>query len=259
MRGTTLFHEAMALCDYGIASTPALAKEIKQVVRKKTCFIHRNALDGLNSDFVKLNIPKIKRDYVSIFYGSGTKAHNADFEQLVAPAIAKILQQHPQVRLTLMGYLILPEVLLPYQGQIDKVDLIRDVAVYWEFLRQADINIAMLFPTTVNNCKSELKWFEAGCMAVPSVVSNTTTYLEILNDGVDALIASTPQDWYVHLKTLVTNASLRHKIGKAACDRVWRDYNVAVMANNIKQIIAAGIERDANLGKLKPRTTKKKL
>lgn len=259
MRGTTLFHEAMALCDYGIASTPALAQEIGQVVQTKTCFVHRNALDSLNYNFVELEIPKIKRDYVSIFYGSGTKAHNADFETLAAPAIAKILQQHPQVRLTLMGYLVLPKILLPYQEQIDKVDLIKDVEIYWEFLCQADINIAMLLPTAVNNCKSELKWFEAGCLGVPSVVSNTATYLEVLNDGVDALIASTPQDWYVHLKTLVDRPELRQKIGQAARERVWQEYSLPAMAKNIKQIIMAGIEQETKLGKLKPRTTKQKL
>ena len=259
MRGTTLFHQAMALCDYGIASTPALAEEMGRVVQQKTCFVHRNALDCHNSEFLELNIPKVKRDYVSIFYGSGTKAHNADFERLAAPAIAKILQQYPNVRLTLMGYLVLPKILLPYQDQIDKVELIRDVQVYWEFLRQADINIAMLLTTAVNNCKSELKWFEAGYLGVPSVVSNTTTYVEVLNDGVDALLAATPQDWYVHLRTLVTNPQLRQQIGQAACDRVTTEYSIPVMANNIKRIVLAGIKRDANLGKLKPRTTKKKL
>jgi len=259
IRGTTLFHEAMALCDYGIASTPALAKEIGQVVQTKTCFVHRNALDSLNYNFVEQKIPKIKRDYISIFYGSGTKAHNADFEELVAPAIAKILQQNSQVRLTLMGYLVLPKILLPYQEQIDKVDLIKDVTIYWEFLRQADINIAMLLPTTVNNCKSELKWFEAGSLGVPSIVSNTSTYLEVLNDGVDALIASTPQDWYVHLKTLVDKPELRKNIGQAAYERVWQEYSLPTMANNIKQIVMAGIEQETKLGKLKHRTNKKKL
>ncbi|WP_019505376.1 tetratricopeptide repeat protein [Pleurocapsa sp. PCC 7319] len=259
LRGTTLFNEAMALCDYGIASTPALAKHIEQVVAKKTCFVHRNALDSLNSEFIQLNIPKIKRDYVSIFYGSGTKAHNADFEKLVAPAIAKILEQYPQVRLTLMGYLTLPKILIPYQEQIDRINLIRDVAVYWEFLRQADINIAVLLPTPVNNCKSELKWFEAGCLGVPSIVSNTQTYEEILTDGVDALIASNTNEWYVKLKSLVTNSQLRHKIAKAAYNRVWREYNIPVMADNIKSIVMAGIELETKAGKLKPRTTKKKL
>ena len=259
LRGTTLFKEAMALCDYGIASTPALAAEMKQVVASNTCFVHRNALDHLNSEFVSYNTPKIERDYLSIFYGSGTKAHNADFEQLAAPAIAKILERYPSVRLTLMGYLTLPEILVPHQSQIDRVDLVRDVSIYWEFLRQADINIAVLLPTAVNNCKSELKWFEAACLGVPSVVSDTKTYTEIIADGVDGLIASTPEEWYAKLDLLVSNAEFRQKIAQTAAAKVWQEYSIPVMADNIKNIIMSGIEREAAAGNLKPRTTKKKL
>ncbi|MBE9043861.1 tetratricopeptide repeat protein [Pleurocapsales cyanobacterium LEGE 10410] len=259
LRGTTLFYKAMSLCDYGIASTPALAREMKRVVAKKTCFIHRNALDKLNSEFAELNTPKIQKDYLSIFYGSGTKAHNADFEQLAAPAIAKILQQYPHVRLILMGYLTLPEVLIPYQEQIIRVDLVKDVSIYWEFLRQADINIAVLLPTAVNNCKSELKWFEAGCLGVPSVVSNTQTYTEIISDGVDALIASTPEEWYAKLDLLVSNAEFRQKIAQAAYERAWQEYSIPVMADNIKNIVLSGIEQETIAGNLKPRTAKKKL
>ncbi|MEO0927720.1 MAG: tetratricopeptide repeat protein [Cyanobacteria bacterium J06643_13] len=259
LRGTTLFKEAMALCDYGIASTPALAAEMEQVVASKTCFIHRNALDHLNSEFVSYNTPKIERDYLSIFYGSGTKAHNADFEQLAAPAIAKILERYPSVRLTLMGYLTLPEILTPYQSQIDRVDLVKDVSIYWEFLRQADINIAVLLPTAVNNCKSELKWFEAACLEVPSIVSNTQTYTEIITDGVDGLIASTPEEWYAKLDLLVSDTDFRRQIALTAAARVWQEYSIPVMADNIKNIVMSGIEREAAIGNLKPRTTKKKL
>jgi tetratricopeptide (TPR) repeat protein len=259
LRGTTLFQEAMALCDYGIASTPALAREVEQVVAQRTCFVHRNGLDSLNAEFIKLKIPKLKRDYLSIFYGSGTKAHNTDFERLAAPAIARILERYPQVRLTLMGYLTLPEVLIPFESRIDKVELIQDVSIYWEFLRQADINIAVLLPTTVNNCKSELKWFEAGCLGIPSVVSNTQTYREIIVDGVDGLIAATPEEWYAKLELLVCDSKFRHKIAKTAYQRVWEEYSIPTMANNIQSIIMAGIKQDTLAGKLKPRTTKKKL
>jgi glycosyltransferase involved in cell wall biosynthesis len=259
LRGTTLFEEAMALCDYGIASTPALATEVEQVVAQKTCFVHRNGLDSLNAEFIKLKIPKLKRDYLSIFYGSGTKAHNIDFEKLAAPAIARILERYPQVRLTLMGYLTLPEVLIPFESRIDKVELLQDVSIYWEFLRQADINIAVLLPTTVNNCKSELKWFEAGCLGIPSVVSNTQTYREIIADGIDGLIAATPEEWYAKLELLVCDPEFRHKIAKTAYQRVWSEYSIPTMANNIQSIIMAGIKQDIVAGKLKARTTKKKL
>ena len=36
-----------------------------------------------------------------------------------------------------------------------------------------------------------LKWFEAACFKIPSVVSNTQNYLDVIEDGVDAMIAGT--------------------------------------------------------------------
>ena len=239
-RGTTLFRKAMSLCNYGIVSTPALVPQMQGVIKNKV-YVHRNALDSINSQFVRLNLPKVKRDYLSIFYGSGTKAHNADFEQLAAPAIAKILQQYPNVRLTLMGYLTLPEALIPFKKQIDRVNLVKDVTVYWTFLRQADINIAVLLPTTVNNSKSELKWFEAAAVGVPSVVSNTKTYTEIITDGVDGLIASTPEEWYAKLDLLISDGEFRTQIAQtAATNEFGKNTASQTMANNIKNIVRVG-------------------
>ncbi len=259
VRGTTLFKEAMAMCDYAIASTPSLQKAMEPIVIKQKAYLHRNALDSHNLEFLRLKVPKVKRDYISIFYGTGTKAHNEDFDELVAPALAKILAKYPQVRLTIVGYLTLPKILKPYQKQIDKVDVIKEIKVYWEFLKQADINIAVLKDTPFNSCKSELKWFEAASLQVPSVVSGTQTYLEVIEDGVDGLIARNSQEWYEQLELLVNDETLRWKIAKKAYKKAWQTYNIPVMAKNIKHIIKAGIEGAMADGKLTPKTDKIKL
>lgn len=259
VRGTTLFREAMALCDYAIASTPALLEEMQNIVVKGTCFLHRNALDKLNFKAYNLRLSKVQRGYLSIFYGSGTKAHDADFSELVAPAIARILEKYSQTRLTLMGYISLPEVLRPYADRIDQIQLIEDVEIYWDFLRQADINIAVLNATRVNNCKSELKWFEAAYFKVPSVVSATQTYLEVIRHGIDGLIATTTEEWFTHLESLITDINLRTTIANTAYERVWQEYTLPVMANNIKNIISAGLQAAAADKTIVPKTSKKKL
>ncbi|GAB4370542.1 MAG: hypothetical protein Kow00121_11330 [Elainellaceae cyanobacterium] len=259
MRGTTLFREAMALCDYAIASTPTLAAEMEKIVGQRTCFLHRNALDALNLASLNLGISKIQRSYLSIFYGSGTKAHNADFSELVAPAIVRLFEKYPNIRLTIMGYVTLPAILEHYVDRIDRVQLVRDVELYWEFLKQADINIAVLNSTKVNDCKSELKWFEAASFKIPSVVSATRTYLEVVQHRVDGLIARSTEDWFENLEALIVNPDLRAAIGQSAYDRVWQEYSVPVMANNIKNILLAGIQSAERAGVLAARTPKKKL
>lgn len=203
VKGTVLFREAMQMCDLAIASTKPLLKQMEKIVGEGNCYLHRNALDSKNIRSLETATPKVARDDVSIFYGSGTKAHNSDFDELVAPALVRILQQYPHVRLTLMGYLTIPEILTPYSEQIDRVNPVKDVIVYYEFLKQADVAIAVLHPTVVNNCKSELKWFEAASFKIPTIVSNTEVSLEVVRPGKDGFIAANAEDWFTCLGTRI--------------------------------------------------------
>lgn len=186
---------------------------MEQVTGKGTSFCHRNAIDNAILQFVHSGFPKLQRDYLSIFYGSGTKTHDADF-QVVASALARLMEKHPYVRLTIIGYLSLPDSLTPYIDRIDRVGLLSNVNVYWEFLSQADINIAPLKQELFNDCKSEIKWMEAAVLGVPSVVSGTQMYVEVLQDGVDAMIAYTPEEWFDKLNLLVSNTELRCAIAQ---------------------------------------------
>ncbi len=67
-----------------------------------------------------------------------------------------------------------------------------DVNVYWAVLSQVDIDIAVLKPSPMADCKSEIKWLEAAMFAVPSVVSDT------------GFLCRTPADWTATLGRLVT-------------------------------------------------------
>lgn len=249
VRGVALYREALSLCDYAIASTPALAKEMEKVTGAGTSFFHRNALDDAILQFKSSGSPKLHRDYLSIFYGSGTRTHDADF-QVVASALARIMNLHPHVRLTLIGCLTLPEELTPYVDRIDRVGLLSNLDAYWEFLSQADINIAPLKKGLFNDCKSEIKWLEAAVLGVPSVVSATQTYIEVLQDGVDAFIAYTPQEWFDKLDLLVSNAELRCAIAQGAQEKARRDYNPLLMANNLRNILRSGVHKAASAGRV---------
>jgi glycosyltransferase involved in cell wall biosynthesis len=242
VRGVELYREALSVCDYAIASTPTLATEMEKVTGAGTSFFHRNALDNTILEFVRSGPPKLHRDYLSIFYGSGTKTHDADF-QVLASAIARIMAKHPHVRLTLIGYLTLPDSLTPYLERIDRVGLLSNLDAYWEFLSQADINIAPLKKGLFNDCKSEIKWLEAAALGVPSVVSGTQTYIETLQDGVDALIAYTPKEWFDKLDQLVSNSDLRYAIAQGAQEKARRDYDPLFMANNLRSILRSGVQK----------------
>ncbi|MFE1600819.1 glycosyltransferase [Methylobacterium sp. ID0610] len=226
--GVPLFRFAMAQCDAGIASTPALAEAMAPVVRSGQVHLLRNALDERNDPFLHRPDPAPPGPgrSVTIFYGSGTKAHNSDFNDLAGPALAAILARHPQVRLLIAGHLKLDPAFAPFADRIRHLGFTAKVADYWEILSGVDINLAVLHPSRAADAKSEIKWLEAAMCGIPSVVSATRTFWEILSDGEDALLADTPQAWERALDRLVGDPDLRRRIGLAARRKAQSRYTL---------------------------------
>ncbi len=240
--GSALFRAAMSLCDYALASTPTLAEAMAPVVLSGKAFLHRNALGAAHAlAMARANQP-VRRARsggpVRIFYGTATRAHNEDFASYAAPALARLLDED-DVELVLMGYLTLPECLLRHRHRVTCLEPVWDVEAYWAVLAEMDISIAVLKPGHVADCKSEIKWLEAAMLGIPSVVTGTATYRDVIEDGVTGLLADTPQDWFIALRSLIGNPELRRTIGEAARRRAVRSYDPAAMAANLTRIFAA--------------------
>ncbi|TXM94241.1 glycosyltransferase [Methylobacterium sp. WL116] len=224
--GVPLFRYAMRQCEVGLASTPALAQAMRPLVRSGVCHVLRNGLDERNAPFLDRARMPFCTSAVTIFYGSGTKAHNRDFTDIAAPALLEVLGRHPHVRLVIAGYLLLDERFGPMADRILQLGFTSDVSAYWETLSGADINLAVLTPSPMSDAKSEIKWLEAAMCGIPSVVSATRTYREILVDGEDAFLARTPQDWSRVLDALVRDADLRERVGRQARAKAVREYKL---------------------------------
>lgn len=224
--GVPLFRYAMRLCETGLASTPALAEAMRPLVRSGVCHIVRNGLDSRNEPFIAREAAPAATDALTIFYGSGTKAHNRDFNDLVAPALIEIFEKHADVRLVVAGHLRLDDRLKVYAHRIQQLGFDPDVAAYWEVLSGVDINIAVLTITPMTDAKSEIKWLEAAMCGLPSVVTPTRTYREALADGDDVLFATTSEDWSAALERLIIEPTLRRRIGANARAKACAGYTV---------------------------------
>ena len=226
--GVPLFRFAMGLCDYGFASTMPLAKQIEHVVQKHACFVLRNGLDERNEMAIDMGrMPRPERDVVTIFYGSGTKAHNSDFNELAAPALLFALENYDNVRLVIVGHLRLRCEFDRFSSRVTQLGFVNDLDQYWSILAAADINIAVLSPGLTASCKSEIKWLEAAILQIPSIVSATQNFLEVLQDGVDALIVdNSAAAWTLALKRLIEDRDLRIRIGASARQKALQNYSV---------------------------------
>jgi glycosyltransferase involved in cell wall biosynthesis len=241
--GVPLFRAAMSLCDYGIASTTSLAAHMKPVVRKHEVFVLPNGLDNRNLPFLNSPPFRVRKDgSIVIFYASGTKAHNSDFIDSAGPALVTIMTRHPHVKLMFVGYLSLDASFDPFRNRIITIGWISDIKSYWSLLAEADINIAVLARYATTDAKSEIKWLEAAAMGIPSVVSGTARYREVLEDGVDVLMANDPESWTAALERMVVDANLRGRIARCARAKAANLYSIEANAKNFAALLPSPVQ-----------------
>ncbi|OEU63203.1 MAG: hypothetical protein BBJ57_11345 [Desulfobacterales bacterium PC51MH44] len=255
LTGAELYRQAISMCPYTIGTTPSLCEQLARVSNKS--YLHRNALDSRILEYISNRSSRVKRDCITIFYGSGTKTHDADFE-ISAPSLLRILKTFPKVRLTILGFLNLPKELDAYLDRIDRLGFL-GCESYWEFLGNADINIAPLQPGIFSDCKSEIKWLEAAILKVPSVVSDTSTYREVVSDGKNGYIASTSQEWYEKIASLVVDLPLRQRMGENAYTSVRAAYKPESSVQNLKKIIKDAVALEDERCVVRPVSRKKRI
>jgi glycosyltransferase involved in cell wall biosynthesis len=243
---TSAFQACMAACDYGIASTPALAEAMGPFVVSGRAFVHRNGLGLAHARSYREPSTHPERPRVRIFYGTGTKAHNEDFETNLARPLARLLREWgDKLELILMGYLVLPRALRPFMSQIVLQAPVWDLRSYWNIVREMDISIAVLDPGLIADCKSEIKWLEAAMLAVPSVVTATRTYAETIEDDKTGLLVENAADWYNKLDGLIASPARRRAIGDAARSAVLERYATPAMAANLSGLFRTVTELPA--------------
>ena len=226
-------------CEYAISSTLPLVERLAPLTLSKIGFLHRNGLDKHN----RMNgCIAGNKGYLNLFYGSATLAHNSDFVIEALPAIARILHDYQNVKLTIVGNLTLPQSFATrFKKSIIQVPIVKDIQAYWAYLSASDINLAVLSDNLVNGCKSELKWVEAATFCIPSVVSQTKNYLDVVRQGEDGFVVSGVDQWYEALKKLIESSDLRSSVGRHANERVCAEYSIDSLSENIDLLLKQAI------------------
>lgn len=176
------------------------------------------------------NQPKVSREVVRIGYFSGSRTHQADFAQC-ADAILQIMSDYPTVVFRIVGYLDLDARWDLMSDRIERVGF-QPYKTMLRMLSECDINIA---PLDLNSIfchgKSELKFFEAGLLGVPTIASATDSYQRVIEEGVDGLLVRSSNEWAVALQKLVKSPELRTEIGTKALETAMRRFAIQEVAN----------------------------
>lgn len=235
--GVNRMGKTLKYCHGAITTTETLAKELKHYVSH--VFINHNVASEemwrLSQDALsKKNINR-KNAQIIIGYFSGSITHNPDLE-MIMPALSKILKEYKNVQLLLMGELSFNNFINKFPSQISIKKFI-DWKKLPEIISNVDINIAPIENTTFNWAKSENKWVEAALVKVPTIASNYGVFKKIIKQNETGLLCSDLKDWYISLKTLINNKSLRKIIGNNAYRICKEEYNTIYNHNNLVNYI----------------------
>lgn len=152
---------------------------------------------------------------VRICYFSGSNTHARDFAQC-AEALQQLMRRDPKIRFRLVGLLDLDASWIPFADRIERAGFMAPLDML-RSLSECDINLAPLEEgDPFCEGKSQLKFFEAALVDVPTVASRTEPFRSAIVDGECGALASSTDEWLAKLAQLVDDAALRARMGAAA-------------------------------------------
>jgi len=183
----------------------------------------------------QLEMVNKKNGALRIGYFSGTRTHQADFAEC-ANALFNLMQSHPDTVLRIVGYLDLDERWDTFSARIERMEFQPYLAML-RVLNECDINIAPLeLQSVFCHGKSELKFFEAGLLGIPTVASMTDTYARIIENGVNGFCVKTTKEWLEALEALVNSEALRKSIGEKAKETAIERFAIARVADKAVEV-----------------------
>jgi glycosyltransferase involved in cell wall biosynthesis/SAM-dependent methyltransferase len=229
----THIRDTMSVADMCLATTEELAGHMRRA--RKPSYVLPNGFDLMHLRVSRLAARRRRHSgpedgLVRIGYAGGSRTHQRDFA-LCVDGVAAVLRARPNTRLVAFysvehsrPTLDLEEfrVLTGLEDQIEWRNVV-PLDRLPEELARFDVNLA---PVEVGNpfceAKSELKFFEASLVDVPTIASPTGPFRRAIRHGETGFLAATPPEWHQTLSRLVDDGALRRRISLAARnDVLW--------------------------------------
>jgi glycosyltransferase involved in cell wall biosynthesis len=111
-----------------------------------------------------------------------------------------------------------------------------------------DIGVYPLSDDEWSRGKCGFKAIQFMACGVPVVAAPVGVNGEIITDGVDSLLASTPEEWVQHLRRLIADAGLRARLGAAGRQTIVARYSLSASAPILVQTVIDAVTR-AHVGR----------
>jgi glycosyltransferase involved in cell wall biosynthesis len=197
-------------------------------------YVIRNGLNASQIELSRMALEEASRTTrrvgLRLGYCSGSRTHQNDF-RMIAGVLARLLEEFPDVGLVVSGdfdFGEFPE-FVPFGGRVESRPFVDWRRIPSELAR-FEINLIPLENHDISEGRSNLKYFEAGVLKIPSVASPTQAYRSAIRHGINGLLASTREEWCDALRSLIIDPDLRRRLGDQAYEDVLRSYVPPVIA-----------------------------
>lgn len=221
---TSRYYCVACKCDGFITTNDFLKKYIKKDFLKPVWVIPNflNMEQEYYSKIIREKSNEIKSKFI-IGYFSGSPSHQFDFS-LVVDDIFRLFETYNNIFLKIVGFIEIPIKLRRFQNRIIQVPLVSYEELQYE-IGEVDLNIVPLQNNVFNNCKSELKFFEAGIVNVISCCSPTYIYKKIVNDGENGFLCK-DGEWFSVIEKIYLNKNKLNNIKSKAYETSINLYSV---------------------------------
>lgn len=235
--GVKKYRRLLLSCDWVTVTTPALVRAVEALGKRAELIPN-----GINNEQVELANGLLAsgrplRPRLTIGYFSGSRTHERDFAQAEG-ALLRLMAERPDWDLLLVGMLELGDHWAPYTSRVKREGFLPYLDML-KVLSSCHINIAPLeLGDIFCEAKSELKFFEAGLVEVPTVASATEPYALAIENGVDGFAVRTEAEWYAALAGLIDSPELRQRIGQNARTKSLSRFGPSAITNHAAKALA---------------------
>lgn len=214
------------MCDGFIVTTDLLKKNIEKDFKKPT-WILRNFLnteqENISKEIVKQKYESYNNKKFVIGYFSGSNSHKRDLE-ILESAMIKLINKYDDIYLKIVGFMTLSDSLekLKNKGKI----ILEDFVSYEELqykIASVDLNVIPLQKHDFNNCKSELKYFEASIVNTLTCATDNLVYKNLISDGKDGFLCD-ELSWFKKIEYIYLNRDKMNKIVDKANSKCYKLY-----------------------------------
>ncbi len=240
--GVIRMGKTLDLCEYGIASTERLQKEMSKHL--KEVHINRNVASEEMVKYSQLALEGVQKDSNKIIMGylSGSITHNDDFK-LIMPSIIKLLKKYNNLYLEIVGLLDLPKEMEEISERVITAPFM-DWKELPKLIRSIDINLAPLEDTIFNEAKSENKWTEAALVKIPTIASNVGAFKSMIKDGTTGLLFDNEKEFEEKMSHLIEDKGYRESLANKAYDEVMKKSITTTSGREVAEFIKSKLRKN---------------